>query len=63
LTHKFARKTDEAGLGFFVATLLPQQWLEAPGELEPIDQPLAAYLAQLEEEGYVVGLNWNWWRV
>lgn len=52
MTNKLVRKVDATGLGFFVAPLTAQQWLDTPGELEPIDQPLAAYLAQLEEEGY-----------
>ncbi len=52
MTYKLVRKSHETGLIFSVATLTPQQWIDTPGELEPIEQPLAAYLAQLEEEGY-----------
>jgi hypothetical protein len=52
LAHNLTRKADDNGLGFFVAAPAPQQWLDAPSNLEPADQPLAAYLSQLEEEGY-----------
>ena len=62
--HKLVRKADETGLRFFAATLIPQRWLDMSGELESTDQPLAAYLAQLEEEGYAkrdtTGLTIAW---
>lgn len=50
--HRLARRPDDVGLSFSVDLLTPDQWLVEPGTLEKRDQALAAYLAQLEEEGY-----------
>lgn len=52
MTHRLIRRPDEVGLRFSVELLTPEQWLAEPGKLIATNQPLAAYLAQLEEEGY-----------
>ncbi len=50
--HRLVSRPDDVGLKFFVSSFVPEQWISAPGKLETTDQSLAAYLAQLEEEGY-----------
>lgn len=52
MTHRLIRRSGDVGLSFSVELLTPEQWLGEPGKLVATDQQLAAYLAQLEEEGY-----------
>lgn len=52
MTHRLIRRLGDVGLSFSVEFRTPEQWLSEPGKLVATDQPLAAYLAQLEEEGY-----------
>jgi Holliday junction resolvase len=50
--RRLVHRPDDVGLKFFVNSFVPELWISTPDKLEMTDQSLAAYLAQLEEEGY-----------